>query len=86
MPNYDYTTMRQYEAVRRSGKTNMLETGTVQRIAYESEFHNLVCFIEEADNEQYMEMAQRAAEKFRDRNIEEYVEQVPDEITVEVTL
>jgi len=86
MTDYNYDIMRQYEAVRRSGKTNMLDSVTVQRIAHESEFYGLVTFIEDADNSEYMEMAQRASEKYRDRNIDEFEAQVPDEITMEVTL
>ena len=34
-------------AIRDSGETNMLSWLTVQRLAYEREFYELVCFIEE---------------------------------------
>jgi len=38
----------QYEAIRRSGLTNMFDKNMVQRIAYENEFYTLVTAI--ADN------------------------------------
>lgn len=33
--------------IRSSGRSNMLDVATVQRIAYEMGFYDLVCFIEE---------------------------------------
>ena len=38
---------RQLLAVRDSGKTNMLDTNMVQRIAYDNDFFDLVIYIEE---------------------------------------
>lgn len=40
-------TREQILAIRDSGRTNMFDTNTVQRIAYESGYYELVCFIEE---------------------------------------
>ena len=34
-------------AIRDSGRPNMFDTNTVQRITYESEYYELVCYIEE---------------------------------------
>ena len=34
-------------AIRDTGLTNMFDVNTVQRIALEMDFHELVCFIEE---------------------------------------
>lgn len=34
-------------AIRDTGKTNMLDTSAVQRLAFESGYHELVCYIEE---------------------------------------
>jgi hypothetical protein len=34
-------------AIRDAGLTNMFDVNTVQRLAYERGFHELVCFIEE---------------------------------------
>jgi len=77
-------TLQQYEAIRRSGKTNMMEIGTVQRIAYESDYHSLVTFIED-DSTDYLEMAQLAAELYRGEELN-LVEPVADTITYEVEL
>ena len=37
----------QIEVIRLSGKTNMFNLNTVQRLAFEQNFHELVCWIEE---------------------------------------
>ena len=34
-------------AIRDTGLTNMFDVNTVQRLAYERGFHELVCFLEE---------------------------------------
>jgi hypothetical protein len=41
------TIRQQILAVRDTGLTNMFDTNTVQRIAYDMDFFELVCFIEE---------------------------------------
>ena len=38
---------KQILAVRDTGRTNMFDTRAVQRIAFEMDFFDLVCFIEE---------------------------------------
>lgn len=57
----------QLEKVRETGRTNMLDKGTVQHVAYEMELWGLVTFIEEADFNRYTEaleqMGERAARK-----------------------
>ena len=78
-------TLQEFEAIRRSGKTNMLERGTVQRIAYECDYHSLVTYIEEHDGEDYMEMIQLAADLYRGEELH-LVDPVPEEITFEVSL
>ena len=78
-------TLQEYEAIRRSGKTNMMEKGTVQRIAYECDYHSLVMYIEDHDNVKYMEMAEMAAKLYRGEDLH-LVDPVPDEITFEVSL
>ena len=40
--------LEQLMAVRASGKTNMLDTNAVQRIAFDSGYYELVNFIEES--------------------------------------
>lgn len=86
MTNATDTVMQQYEAVRRSGKTNMLDISTVQVIAYESDFHALVTFIEDCTDAEYMEMAKSDAELGYPEMDDLPVEDVPDEITREVTI
>ncbi|AGM11869.1 hypothetical protein DNAM5_6 [Haloarcula californiae tailed virus 1] len=76
----------QFEAVRRSGKTNMLDKTTVQRIAYECEYFELVNFIEDADNGQYMERLEQAADWFDNRQAGLPVEPVPETVTFETTV
>jgi hypothetical protein len=80
------TVMQQYEAVRRSGKTNMFDVDTVQVIAYECDFHELVVFIEDKDPKEVIEMGERAAELGYQQMDNLPVEKVPDKITREVTL
>ena len=43
----------QIEAIRSSGKTNMFDLNMVQRLAFEQDFHELVCLIE-ADKKAYV--------------------------------
>lgn len=38
-------------AIRDTGLTNMFDVNMVQRIAFEMDFHELVCFIEEHKSE-----------------------------------
>lgn len=54
----------QQEAIRRSGHTNMADIPMVQKIAYESEFYALVNFIEEANGQEYFDMATEARMEF----------------------
>ena len=78
-------TLQEFEAIRRTGKTNMLEKGTVQKIAYECDYHSLVTYIEDHDNVKYLEMAEMAAKLYRGEDLH-LVDPVPDEITFEVSL
>ncbi len=41
------TIREQILAIRDSGRTNMFDVNAVQRIAYESGYYELVCYIEE---------------------------------------
>lgn len=56
----------QLEAIRRDGQVNMLEKNTVQKIAFESDFHTLVTKIDEWSNEEYLEKATTASGIYRD--------------------
>lgn len=61
---------QQQEAVRRSGKTNMFDVSTVQRIAFEADFHDLVVWIDQHEDSEYLAMASEAAEEYRDEDLE----------------
>lgn len=76
---------QQYEAVRRSGKANMLNINLVQRIAYESGYHELVNAIEYHSKDWYMNFANEAVSRVNPDD-ELDVEPVEDRITVEVEL
>lgn len=82
MPEVTDTVMQQQEAVRRSGKANMMNKDLVQFIAYESDYHALVTFIEESSHEEYIEMAEEAADWYN--GVELGVEPVPEMIKTEV--
>ena len=43
----DATIRKQILAVRDTGRTNMFDVNMVQRIAYEMEFYELVCWLED---------------------------------------
>ena len=43
----DATVKEQILAIRETGLTNMFDVNAVQRLAFESDFYELVCFIEE---------------------------------------
>ena len=47
----DETVREQILAIRATGETNMFDSKTVQRMAYERDFYELVCFIEEHPKE-----------------------------------
>lgn len=47
LPEVTKKVLNQILSIRNSGRTNMLDTYEVQRIAYELDFYELVCFIEE---------------------------------------
>lgn len=56
MKRNDYSNKRelvkaQILAIRDSGQTNMYASRAVQRLAYERDFFELVCFIEEQPNQ-----------------------------------
>lgn len=44
---------QQIIAVRDTGKTNMFDVNSVQRIAYDNEYYELVCYIEEHKKEYF---------------------------------
>lgn len=47
----DIKVKKQILAIRDTGQTNMFDTIKVQRMAFEMNFHELVCFIEEHKSE-----------------------------------
>lgn len=76
---------QQYEAIRRSGKANMLNVDLVQRIAYESDYFELVNAIEEHNKEWYLNFAKRSVNMI-DSDDDLDVELPAENITVEVTI
>lgn len=86
MTNQTQMMLAQIEAIRRSGKTNMLDKTTVQRIAYECEYFALVNFIEECSSEEYMDAIQRASSEFDNRHAGLPCEEVPEELTFTTTV
>lgn len=86
MTNDTQMMLAQIEAIRRSGKTNMLDQTTVQRIAYECDYFALVNFIEDADNASYMDAIQRASSEFDNRHAGLPCEEVPETLTFETTV
>lgn len=47
--------LEQVNAIRDTGLTNMFDYQTVQKLAFEHDFHELVCFIEE-DRKGYFDL------------------------------
>jgi len=47
---------QQLEAVRRSGKANMFDRSLVQRVAYESDYFELVNWIEDHSSDEYVQL------------------------------
>lgn len=86
MSNDTQLMLAQFEAIRRSGKTNMMDRTTVQRIAYECGYHAVVNFIEDADNSRYLEVIEQAAREFDNRNAGLPCEEVPETITFDTTV
>lgn len=68
MDEYD-DVLRQQEKVRRSGEVNMFNKSGVQQVAHEKDFHALVTWIEEHDHSEYINMAQEAAEQYREADL-----------------
>jgi hypothetical protein len=66
----DKTVLQQQEAIRRSGRTNMLDVSAVQRIAYEAGFHELVTWIEQHSHTEYVDMASQASQQFRGEDLD----------------
>ena len=78
--------LQEYEAVRRSGKTNMFDVEMVQKIAFECDYHSLVQFIEREDNDTYLEMAQLSADVGYQEMDDLPVEPVPETLSWTVTM
>lgn len=88
--NHNYTQVKkQVEAIRRSGRTNMLDKSTVKKLACHCELHDLAMFLIEADDrevdtptkEDYMPLIKEAGE-FRgedDPQIEQWADKVRNE-------
>ena len=80
------TVLQQFEAIRRSGKTNMMDQGLVQRIAYEAEYYQLVTWIEDHDEGKYIEMAKLSQEVGYGDMENLPVDSVPEAIILEMEL
>lgn len=65
LDEYMETVMKQQEAVRKSGHTNMFNTARVKEFASLSGFDELKSFIEESSAEEYIDMAQESSRRFR---------------------
>lgn len=57
--------MKQQEAIRKSGMINMFDVGGVQKIASDMDSSELVAFIEQSSNDEYLKMAEESARRFR---------------------
>ena len=66
MTEYNDKVLQQQEAIRKSGMTNMFNIRKVKEIAKEMGSDELVEFIDNNDAETYMDMAEKAAEKYRE--------------------
>lgn len=62
---------REVEAVRRSGKTNMLDKGNVIEIAVQCGLYHLTEVLQGCTDEDYMALIQEASEEWRDCSDEE---------------
>ena len=78
--------MQQLEAVRRSGKTNMMDVNKVQVIAYKSDYYELTCFIEDHKPAEVIRALQKGVELGYREMDELPVDPVPERMTVEVDL
>jgi len=63
MTDYDDKVLQQQEAIRQSGIINMFDKNRVKEIAEDVGSDELAEFIENADAEEYIEMAQEAREQ-----------------------
>lgn len=83
---YGEEVLKQYEAIRRSGKTNMLDIERVKLIAHKCDFHALLGYAARITVlNHWKEMGSEAAERYRDADLgDEY--DVPETITHEVEL
>mgnify|MGYP000099502684 CR=1 FL=1 len=62
---FDDEVLEQQEQVRRSGAVNMFDKSGVQDVAEQMGFDELASFIDEADAEEYIEMAGQSAKEGR---------------------
>lgn len=65
MTEYNDKVLQQQEAIRKSGHINMFDKAGVKDIAQQMGSTELAEFIEDADAEEYFDMAEKAAEKYR---------------------
>lgn len=63
MTDYDDKVLQQQEAIRQSGIVNMFDKNRVKEIAEDVGSDELAEFIENADAEEYIEMAEEAREQ-----------------------
>jgi len=63
MTDYDDKVLQQQEAIRQSGIVNMFDKNKVKEIAEDVGSDELAEFIENADAEEYIEMAEEAREQ-----------------------
>jgi hypothetical protein len=79
----DDATLEELEAIRRSGKTNMLDREVVGNIATEVGFHNLAAFVDAVGMATYTDALRMAPQKFGNEDINK---SVPDKVTITRTV
>lgn len=90
MTQPDHTQVKkQLEAVRRSGRTNMLEVNTVKLLAAKCPLPELAEFLSEANAQaEYMPLMQESADEWRgveDEEIDDWADRLRDlTVTVEI--
>ena len=63
--DYNSKVLQQQEAIRKSGHINMFDMNGVKRIADDMGADELVEFIENADPDEYIDMAEESASRYR---------------------
>lgn len=78
----------QIEAVRRDGKTNMLDRKRVQAIAVAADLHELVILVDETSSNEWVDIIREATDKYRgvEDAVQDVLEEIPETVTIELEL